>query len=64
MMEPLGVAHNGVERLRVQGEDVLVIGCGAIGLLAQRLAKVMGAKRLVNSLLSVSLIHGPYSTYL
>lgn len=45
MMEPLGVAHNGMERLNVSGEDVLVIGCGAIGLLAQRLAKVMGAKR-------------------
>ena len=45
MMEPLGVAHNGIERLNVAGEDVLVIGCGAIGLLAQRLAKVMGAKR-------------------
>lgn len=48
MMEPLGVAHNGVERLRVLGEDVLVIGCGPIGLLAQRLAKIMGAKRWVN----------------
>lgn len=45
MMEPLGVAHNGMERLNVKGEDVLVIGCGAIGLLAQRLAKAMGAKR-------------------
>ena len=51
MLEPLGVAHNGVERLDVQGEDVLVIGCGPVGLLAQRLAKVMGAKR------SVSLIY-------
>ena len=48
MLEPLGVAHNGVERLDVQGEDVLVIGCGPVGLLAQRLAKVMGAKRSVS----------------
>ncbi|XP_052789831.1 L-threonine 3-dehydrogenase-like [Mya arenaria] len=49
MMEPLGVAHNGVERLRVEGEDVLVVGCGPIGLLAQRLAKVMGAKRVIGA---------------
>ncbi|WAQ96088.1 TDH-like protein [Mya arenaria] len=48
-MEPLGVAHNGVERLRVEGEDVLVVGCGPIGLLAQRLAKVMGAKRVIGA---------------
>ena len=45
MLEPLGVAHNGVERLNVSGEDVLVIGCGPIGLLAQALSKSMGAKR-------------------
>ena len=45
LLEPLGVAHNGVERLNVKDEDVLVIGCGPVGLLAQRLAKVMGAKR-------------------
>lgn len=45
MLEPLGVAHNGIERLKVKDEDVLVIGCGPVGLLAQRVAKVMGAKR-------------------
>ena len=47
MLEPLGVAHNGIERLDVKDEDVLVIGCGPVGLLAQKLAKVMGAKRSV-----------------
>ena len=45
LLEPLGVAHNGIERLDVIGEDVLVIGCGPVGLLAQSLAKAMGAKR-------------------
>jgi hypothetical protein len=27
MLEPLGVAHNAVERLDVKGEDALIIGC-------------------------------------
>lgn len=45
LLEPLGVAHNGVEKLKVKDEDVLVIGCGPMGLLVQMLAKVMGAKR-------------------
>lgn len=49
MLEPLGVAHNGIERLKVKGEDVLVIGCGPVGLLAQRVAKVMGAKRVIGA---------------
>jgi threonine dehydrogenase-like Zn-dependent dehydrogenase len=49
MLEPLGVAHNGIERLEVKDEDVLVIGCGPVGLLAQRVAKVMGAKRYVKN---------------
>ena len=29
----------------MSGEDVLVIGCGPVGLLAQCLAKALGAKR-------------------
>ena len=45
MLEPLGVAHNAIERLEVAGEDVLIIGCGPVGLLAQQVAKAMGAKR-------------------
>lgn len=47
MLEPLGVAHNAIERLEVKGHDVLVIGCGPVGLLAQSVAKAMGAKRYV-----------------
>ena len=45
LLEPLGVAHNGAEKLKAKDEDVLVIGCGPMGLLVQMLAKVMGAKR-------------------
>lgn len=47
MLEPLGVAHNAVERLDCQGENVLVIGCGAVGILVQKVARSMGAKRII-----------------
>ena len=50
MLEPLGVAHNAVERLEVGGEDVLIIGCGPVGLLALLVAKAMGCKRLATRL--------------
>lgn len=49
MLEPLGVAHNGIERLKVKNEDVLVIGCGPVGLLAQMVAKIMGANRVIGA---------------
>lgn len=49
MLEPLGVAHNAVERLEVAGEDVLVIGCGPVGLLVLMVAKALGAKRVVSA---------------
>ena len=39
----LGVAHNGVKRIDVQSQKVLIIGAGAIGLLAASIAKAMGA---------------------
>lgn len=47
MLEPLGVAHNATERLSIKGEDVLVIGCGAVGLLVQAVSKAMGANRVI-----------------
>ncbi|KAL3875586.1 hypothetical protein ACJMK2_033523 [Sinanodonta woodiana] len=47
MLEPLGVAHNGMERLEPSGQDVLVLGCGPVGVLSQQMAKVMGAKRVI-----------------
>lgn len=47
LLEPLGVAHNGIERLEVKGQDVLVTGCGPVGILAQCVAKALGAKRVI-----------------
>ncbi|XP_005101843.1 L-threonine 3-dehydrogenase [Aplysia californica] len=47
MLEPLGVAHNAIERLNVKGQDVLVTGCGPVGLMAQAVAKALGAKRVI-----------------
>ena len=37
-----GVAHNAVESISVAGEDVLVLGCGPVGLFAIAIAKVLG----------------------
>lgn len=46
LLEPMGVAYNGVNRIDVKGEEVLVLGAGAIGLLASA-AKALGAKKVV-----------------
>jgi len=45
LLEPMGVAHNGVESINVQGQDVLVLGAGPIGLLAMQIARSMGCTR-------------------
>ena len=45
LLEPMGVAHNAIERLEVENEDVLVIGCGAVGLLGISIAQALGAGR-------------------
>ena len=45
-MEPLGVAHNIIERIDVANRTVLVIGCGPVGLLAVSVAKALGAKNV------------------
>lgn len=47
LMEPLGVAHNGVETIDVAGEEVLIIGAGPIGLLAAQCAKAAGATKVM-----------------
>ncbi|XP_076458186.1 L-threonine 3-dehydrogenase-like [Babylonia areolata] len=47
LLEPLGVAHNAIERLAVEGQDVLVTGCGPVGILAQSVAKALGARRVI-----------------
>lgn len=45
LLECLGVAHNAMEQLKVDGEIVLIIGAGPIGLLACSVAKAMHAQR-------------------
>jgi len=47
LMEPLGVAHNGVESIDVRGHEVLIIGAGPIGLLAAQCAQALGATRVM-----------------
>jgi L-iditol 2-dehydrogenase len=47
LLEPLGVALHASRLAQVQlGEDVAVIGCGGIGLLLIRLARLAGAGRI------------------
>ena len=38
------MAYNGVDQIQVEGKEVLVIGCGAIGLFAIAVAKAKGSK--------------------
>jgi len=47
LMEPLGVAHNGVESIDVSGHQVLIIGAGPIGLLAAQCATALGASSVI-----------------
>ncbi|MBI5670868.1 MAG: alcohol dehydrogenase catalytic domain-containing protein [Chloroflexi bacterium] len=50
MLEPLGVALHATRLAEIQiGEDVAVLGCGAIGLLIVRLARLAGARRIFAS---------------
>jgi L-iditol 2-dehydrogenase len=47
LVEPLGVAIDLVKTADIQlGDDVLVMGAGPIGLMAARLARLQGARRL------------------
>lgn len=39
------MAHNAVESISVAGEDVLVLGCGPVGLFAIGVAKALGESR-------------------
>jgi len=47
LMEPFGVSHHAVEEVGVAGDDLLVIGCGPIGLFAIAIAKAMGATKVI-----------------
>ena len=50
LLEPLGIALHAIRLAKIQvGEDVLVTGCGAIGLLIIRLAHLAGARRIFAS---------------
>jgi L-iditol 2-dehydrogenase len=50
LLEPLGVALHAINLSKIRvGDDVFIIGCGAIGLLLIRLAKLAGAKRIFAS---------------
>ena len=42
-----GVAFNGVNRINPLGKEVLIIGAGAIGLLAAACAKALGASKIL-----------------
>merc|ERR1711963_302849 len=46
LLEPLGVAHNAIEQLEVENEAVLILGAGAIGMLACQVAKALGATKV------------------
>ena len=47
LLEPLGVALHAIRLARIAlNDDVLIIGCGAIGLLLVQLARLSGARRV------------------
>jgi len=46
ILEPIGVAANGLFKDRIDGASVAVIGCGPIGIFAAQLAAGAGARRL------------------
>lgn len=52
MMEPLGIALRSVSEPNVAGGDLLVVGCGPIGLLAIAAARANGAVQVIASDLS------------
>ncbi len=50
LLEPLGVALHAIGLAHIQlGDDVMVIGCGAIGLLLIQLARLAGARHIYAS---------------
>jgi len=50
LLEPLGVALHAVRLAKIRvGDDVLVVGCGGIGLLIIQLARLAGARRIFAS---------------
>ncbi len=46
MLEPMGVGVHGVDKGDVRGKDVVIYGCGPIGLMAVGAARVFGAETI------------------
>ncbi len=46
LLEPLATALHALTKTNISGETVLVLGCGAIGLMAVELAKILGATKV------------------
>lgn len=47
LLEPMGIPFRAVERGKVGGDVVVVIGCGPIGQFAISFSKIMGAERII-----------------
>lgn len=47
MLEPMGVAVHGVDAAQVKGKQVLLFGCGPIGLMAVGACKALGARQVI-----------------
>lgn len=52
LFEPCGVVHSVIKQIVRPLDDVLILGQGALGLLATQMAKVYGAKRIITTELS------------
>lgn len=47
IMEPLGTALHALQKVDVAGRMILVLGCGAIGLMSIELARFLGAGKII-----------------
>jgi threonine 3-dehydrogenase len=46
LLEPMGVAMHGIDAARVEGKNVVIYGCGPIGLMAVGIAKALKAAKV------------------
>lgn len=49
LLEPMGVAMHCIQVAPVGGKDVVLLGCGPIGLMAAGIAKAQGANQIISS---------------
>ncbi|MDR1907680.1 MAG: alcohol dehydrogenase catalytic domain-containing protein [Holosporales bacterium] len=47
MLEPMGVAVHGLAETPISDRNIVIMGCGPIGLMAVNAAKIMGAKQVI-----------------